>query len=244
MTLELWPRRVSAIGQFRVESPEAPALERDDEHHLRTVLRARSGEEVVVTDGRGSWSICEVRDARLVRVTDVHVDPVAPETVIYMAPLKGDRSEWAVAKATELGVSRIVPLLSQRLVVKFKGESRDKTLARWRRIGAETCGQCRRSHDVVVDDPLSVSDVPVDVAVAQFDGGADWSGVSAVAIGPEGGWAQEDWTTPRRRLSLGPTVLRAETATVAAATLMAFGSGDWGFTLEGASSVMMRGTDE
>lgn len=233
MTLELWPRRVAALGQFRVESPETPMLERDDEHHLRDVLRARSGEEIVVTDGRGRWSLCQVEDRGLSRITDVHLDPVALETVLYLAPLKGDRSEWAVAKATELGVSRIVPLLSQRIVVKFKGETRDKILARWRRIGAETCGQCRRSYDVLVENPVSLSDVPVNVAVADFDGDANWSGVLAVAIGPEGGWAPEDWDSPRRRLSLGPSVLRAETAAVVAASLMVFGSGDWGFTLGG-----------
>jgi 16S rRNA U1498 N3-methylase RsmE len=70
-----WPRRVAALGQFRVDDPQVPVLGRDDEHHLRTVLRARSGEEIVATDGRGSWSLCEVGDVGLHRVTPVHVDP-------------------------------------------------------------------------------------------------------------------------------------------------------------------------
>ena len=228
-----WPRRVAALGQFRVDDPERPQLGRDEEHHLRTVLRARSGEEVVVTDGRGAWSLCQVGDVALTRVTGVHVDPPAPATTLYLAPLKGDRSEWAVAKATELGVSRIVPLVSRRLVVRFKGETREKIVARWRRISAEAGGQCRRTYDVVVDDPVNVADVPVGVCVADFDGGGDWTGVRAVAIGPEGGWDPQEWGPGRTRLALGPTVLRAETAGVAAATLLAFGAGDWGFTLDG-----------
>ena len=244
MTQELWSRRVGALGQFRVLDPGAPMLERDDEHHLQNVLRARDGEEVVVTDGQGLWSLCEVQDRGLRRVTDVYRDPTPVETVVYLAPLKGDRSEWAVAKATELGVSRIVPLLSQHVVVKFKGETREKVLTRWRRISAEACAQCRRSHDVVVDEPVSVGDVPEHVAVTDFGGDANWSGVSAVAIGPEGGWAPEEWDPARRRLGLGPTVLRAETAAVVASTLLTFATGGWGFTLEGAPSVMMRGTDE
>lgn len=244
MTLELWPRRIAALGQFRVDNPEVPILERDDEHHLRKVLRARSGEEIVVTDGRGSWSICQVRDEAIDRVSDVHLDPVPPDTALYVVPLKGDHSERVVAKATELGVSRIVPLLSQHLAVKFKGEVRDKTLSRWRRIGAEACGQSRRTYDLVIDDPVPVSDVPVNVAVADFNGDADWTGVSSIAIGPEGGWADEEWGPAYRRLSLGPTVLRAETAAVVAASLMSFGSGDWGFTMGGSPSVMMRGTDD
>jgi 16S rRNA (uracil1498-N3)-methyltransferase len=227
-----WPRRVAALGQFRVDDPHGPVLSRDDEHHLRTVLRARSGEEIVTTDGRGAWSLCEIGDVGLHRVTPVHVDPPTTETVLYLSPLKGDRSEWAVAKATELGVSRIVPLVSQRLVVKFKGEVRDKIVARWRRIAAESSGQCRRTYDVVVDDPAHVGDVPADVAVADFDGDPDWRGVRAVAIGPEGGWAPDEWAADRRRLTLGPTVLRGETAGVVAASLLAFAAGGWGFTID------------
>jgi 16S rRNA (uracil1498-N3)-methyltransferase len=225
-----WPRRVAALAQFRVDDPHMPVLESDDEHHLRAVLRARSGEEIVVTNGEGAWSLCEVGDVGLHRVTSVEIDAPTPETTLYLAPLKGDRSEWVVAKATELGVSRVVPLVSERLVVKFKGDVREKIVARWRRIAAEANGQCRRTHFVAVDEPVHVRDVPVNVAVADFDGQASWDNVRAVAIGPEGGWAPGEWTE-RQTLSLGPTVLRAETAGVVAASLLAFGAGGWGFTL-------------
>lgn len=231
--LHEWPRRVAAIGQFSVEDPRHPVLGDDDDHHLRVVLRARSGEEIVVTNGRGSWSLCEVGELAIHRVSDVHLDPETPTTSLYLAPLKGDRSEWAVAKAVELGVHRIIPLVSRRLVVKFKGETADKIVSRWRRIATEASGQCRRTYDVVVGQPVRVSDVAVDVAVADFDGGADWTGVRGVAIGPEGGWDPDEWSHDRVRLSLGPTVLRAETAGVVAAGLVAFAAGGWGFTLRG-----------
>lgn len=229
MTHAEWPRRVAALAQFRVEDPNAPVLSDADEHHLRTVLRARAGEEIVVTNGEGSWSLCEVGDHALHRVTPVHVDARTPETILYLAPLKGDRSEWVIAKATELGVSRIVPLISERVIVKFKGEVREKIVARWRRIALEANGQCRRTYDVRVDEPVRVSDVPVTVAICDFDGDANWHGVRAVAVGPEGGWDHGEWGE-RPRLCLGPTVLRAETAGVVAASLLAFGAGDWGFT--------------
>ncbi len=233
MTYAEWPRRVAALGQFRVDDPQRPELSRDDEHHLRAVLRARRGEEIVVTDGRGSWSLCEVAEIGLTRVSPVELDPATAPTTLYLVPLKGDRSEWAVAKATELGVSRIVPLVSKRLVVKFNDDTQRKILARWRRIASEAVGQCRRTYDVIVDEPMNVSDVPVNVAVADFDGSGDWTGVTAVAIGPEGGWAADEWPLAHRRVSLGPTVLRAETAGVVAASLLAFGAGGWGFTLDG-----------
>jgi 16S rRNA (uracil1498-N3)-methyltransferase len=227
-----WPRRVGAVAQFRVDDPNQPILDGDDDHHLRTVLRARSGEEIVVTDGLGSWSLCEVGDHGLHRVTPVRLDPRAPDTTLYLAPLKGDRSEWTVVKATELGVSRIVPLMSERVVVKFRGEVRDKIVARWRRIAYEANGQSRRTYEVIVDEPVHVRDVPVNVAYTNFDGDGDWNDVRSVCVGPEGGWADDEWGE-HRRLSLGPTVLRAETAGVVAASLLAFGAGDWGFTLSG-----------
>jgi 16S rRNA (uracil1498-N3)-methyltransferase len=221
---------VAAIAQFRVGDPNQPTLSAADEHHLRTVLRAKSGEELVVTDGAGSWSLCEVGDHALHRVTPVHVDPPSPQTSLYLAPLKGDRSEWTVVKATELGVHRIVPLMSARVVVKFRGETRDKIVARWRRVANEANGQCRRTYDVIVDEPIHVRDVPVNVPFTHFDGDADWNGVHSVCVGPEGGWDDGE-SGEHPRLSLGPTVLRAETAGVVAAGLIAFGAGGWGFTL-------------
>ena len=228
-----WPRRVAALVQFRVADLSEPVLSRDDDHHLRRVLRAKEGEELVLTDGRGSWRLGAVAASGLDVVSDVVVDPAAPETTLYLAPLKGERGEWAVAKATEVGVSTIVPLVSQRLAHKFRGEARDKVLGRWRRIAEETCGQCRRTYDLVITEPVTPEGVPADAAIADFSGSGDWSGLRAVCVGPEGGWAPGEWDDSRRRVSLGPTVLRGETAAVVAAALLTFTSGSWGFTLGG-----------
>jgi 16S rRNA (uracil1498-N3)-methyltransferase len=226
-----WPRRVAALGQFHVEVLAAPVLGRDDEHHLRKVLRANEGEEIVVINGKGSWALCEVTSSAIRRVSDVQTDPPSPETTLYLTPLKGDRAEWAVAKATEVGISRIVPLVSERMTVKFKGDAREKILSRWRRIAEEASGQCRRTYDVVVDEPVKVKDVQALVAVADLGATGNWAGLRSVAIGPEGGWASDEWDVGRRRVGLGPTVLRAETAGIVAASLLAFQAGSWGFTL-------------
>ena len=224
-----WSRRVAALTQLRVDDPAMPVLSSDDEHHVRRVLRASVGEEVVVTDARGSWSICEIGERGLSRVTPVTRDPEPVPTTLYLAPLKGDRSEWAVAKATELGITSIVPLISERLAVKFRGEIRDKNVTRWQRIADEACGQCRRTYRLSIEDPVTPAEVPPTVAVADFNGSADWRGVRAVAVGPEGGWADGEWGA-QPRLSLGPSVLRAETAAVVSAALIAFSNGSWGFT--------------
>jgi 16S rRNA (uracil1498-N3)-methyltransferase len=228
-----WPRRVAAVGQFRVDNPGLPVLDEGSAHHLRKVLRARDGEEIVVTNGNGSWAFCAVDTAGLTRVSDVHHDPEPPPTALYLSPLKGDHGDWAVVKATEVGVRRIVPLISRRGVVKVKGESREKVLTRWRRLVAEAAGQCRRTYDVIIDDPVAVADVPADVAVCDLGASGDWRGLSSIAVGPEGGWAPDEWGETRRRVGLGPTVLRAETAGVLGAALLTFQAGGWGFTLNG-----------
>lgn len=226
-----WPRRVAALTQIRVADVDEPEISREDDHHLRRVLRARDGEEIVVCDGRGSWRMARVTATGLDVASDVERDERPALTTLYLAPLKGERGEWALAKATEVGVSRVVPLVSARLTQKFRGEARDKVLHRWRRIADETCAQCRRTYDLEITEPQSPADVPADVAVADFAGRADWRGVSAVAVGPEGGWAPGEWDDARRRVSLGPTVLRGETAAVVAAALVTFTNGSWGFTL-------------
>lgn len=230
MTYAEWPRRVAALTQLRVADVARPELARDDDHHLRRVLRAEDGEEIVVTNGAGSWSICEVGPVSINRLTPVYEDPAPVATTLYMAPLKGDRSELVVAKATELGITTIVPLLSARIAVKFKGDVRDKNLARWQRIADEACGQCRRTYDVTIAEPVAPSQVPLSVAVADFDGVPNWDGITAVAIGPEGGWDDGEWPSDQTKRSLGPTVLRAETASIVAASLLAFTNGSWGFT--------------
>ncbi len=213
-------RRVEAVGQFHVGDPSVPELSDDDAHHLWRVLRAREGDEVVVTNGHGAWAFATLTDGHLARSSDVVIDEEPAPAELYLSPLKGDRSEWAVVKATELGVTRIVPLLSERVVIKWKTATSDKFLARWRRVAREASGQCRRSHDVVVDEPVSVADVPLHVAVADFDGTDTLDGVRAIAIGPEGGWAPNEFDDRFTRVGLGTTVLRGDTAAVAAATLL------------------------
>ncbi len=220
-------RRVDALAQFRVSDVGAPQLSDADRHHLFKVLRARSGEEIVVTNGAGSWAFAKTQDFALQRVSDVMFDEPDDELTLYLAPLKGDRDEWAVAKATELGITTIVPLLSERVVVKWSGERRVKALARWRRIVAETSGQCRRTYDVNVSEPCAVGDVGADVAVADFSGTAELTSVRAIAVGPEGGWAHDEWGAEHARVGLGETVLRAETAAVAAVTLLVSGRSGW-----------------
>ena len=227
MSLVDFQRRVDALTQLRVASIDAPVLAKDDAHHLFTVLRAKRGEEVVLTDGAGAWRFATVGEGDLRDLSAVQRDPEPTPRILYLAPIKGDRGEWAIAKATELGVTTVVPLLARRVAFKFKGEVRDKLLTRWRRLALEAAGQCRRTYDLVVTDPVEVRDVPVNVAVAIPGATGSLDDVDAIAIGPEGGWELDEWSSANPMIGLGETILRTETAVVAASVLLASRGSGW-----------------
>jgi 16S rRNA (uracil1498-N3)-methyltransferase len=147
--------------------------------------------------------------------------------MVYLAPIRGDRGEWAIAKLTELGITTVVPLLCEHLALKFSGDAREKLLSRWRKIAAEASGQCRRSYDLVVADPVAVANVPLTVAVATPGASGTLASTSAIAIGPEGGWSDSEWPADQPRIGLGSTVLRTETAALVAGTLLKFGVAQW-----------------
>ena len=230
MSLVEFERRVNALTQMHVADVSSPVLDKDDRHHLFKVLRANPDEEIVVTDGRGSWAFATVGDGDVVRTSDVVIDPEPVPTELYIVPLKGDKSELAVSKLVELGVTTIRPLISENMQVKFKGEHRDKILERWHRIAREAAGQCRRTYDITITDPVKIADVPADVAVAEPGTTGSLRGIRAIAIGPEGGWAQDEWSEKQLRIGLGTTVLRGETAAIVAATLLVLRGEGWAVT--------------
>ncbi len=230
MSLKDFERRVDALTQMRVADVATPVLSKDDAHHLFKVLRADAGEEIVVTDGQGKWAFAAVGDKVITRTSEVEEDPEPYPTELFLVPLKGDKSELAVSKLVELGVTSITPVISAQMSVKFKGEHRDKVLDRWRRIAEESSGQCRRTYDIVINDPVNVSDVPLDVAVAEPGTTGSLRGVRAIAIGPEGGWATDEWPQNQARIGLGNTVLRGETAAIVAATLLVLRGEGWAVT--------------
>ena len=225
--------------------------------HLVRVLRAEAGMEAdVVARGRvfhaevvsvraggsssGSMAGSEVRFNLL---SEVESEPSLPITVV-MAVYKFDRMEWAIEKATELGVAAIAPVIARRSE-KHLAQSSMKRVERWRRIAHEAAQQSRRSDVPVIHDPVSLADYvkaassATRIVLAEQErttslraaleeavsaAGAEMPAL-VFAIGPEGGWAPEEealfdangW----RAVSLGPRILRAETAAIAALSVAA-----------------------
>jgi 16S rRNA (uracil1498-N3)-methyltransferase len=218
------------------------SLEGQQAAHLARVLRAEPGAQYDIVAGGHVWhavvaSVAE-DEVRFDLVSELEADPALPITLL-LSIYKFDRMEWAIEKATELGVQRIVPMISRR-TEKHLALAAQKRVERWRRIAREAAQQSRRSDIPVVDDALLLkSALPefkdvVRLVLAEQERmttlrqaiADDLSGSEiAIAIGPEGGWAAEEaalFEAERwRAVSLGPRILRAETAAITAMSVVA-----------------------
>ncbi|HXR53865.1 MAG TPA: RsmE family RNA methyltransferase [Acidimicrobiales bacterium] len=223
------PPRVAA--QVFVSDPTAPDVAAEDRHHLIRVLRLAPGELVIAADGSGSLTLCRFTGSGpLLEPTGPvtrHTRP-PPAITIGFAPVKGDRPEWVVQKLTELGVDRIVPLVTERSLVVWSGSRADRALERLRKVARQAAAQSRRSWLPEVAEPLALSEFARqvcaaggEVALADRDGQPPSLERPVLAIGPEGGWSEAERELGLARVALGDAVLRAETAAVAAGTLLA-----------------------
>jgi 16S rRNA (uracil1498-N3)-methyltransferase len=229
--------RAAASAQVFVDDPAAPVLDDDGAHHLGRVLRLRAGEEVIASDGRGRWARATwhegaalelVRDASGVGGdgTVQSEPPAVPALTVAFAPVKGERPEWVVQKLTELGIDRIVPLVSERSVVRWSGARGKTTVEKLRRVALEAAAQCRRVWlpeitDIVRFDELAGLGGDGEVVLAQLSGDRPSVRQHVVAVGPEGGWSTNELASGLPTVGFGLSVLRAETAAVTAGALLA-----------------------
>jgi 16S rRNA (uracil1498-N3)-methyltransferase len=215
--------------------------------HMARVLRAQQGMEADVVAG-GHVFHAEVAavapsEIRFNLIAELQADPALPVTLV-VAVYKFDRMEWAIEKATELGVAAVAPVIARR-TEKHLALAAEKRAERWRRIAREAAQQSRRSDVPLIHDPAALATrvravspatrivlaeqertttlrnaLEEAVAAAQSE-----MPMLEIAIGPEGGWAPEEealfdangW----RAASLGPRILRAETAAIAALAVVA-----------------------
>ena len=223
-----------------VELPPAVA------HQVGRVLRLRPGDRVILLDGGGREAEVALttfgRDAVRGEVLACLVVPPPPGPVVtlYQAVLKGERFAWVLQKATELGVAAVVPVVTERTIVPWAEAAEVTRQARWARIVREAAEQCRRATLPTLHPPLrwpdacrrmidsgaavllpwEESDAPLGPALAA----ARAAPAVAVAIGPEGGFAPAEialaQAAGRDPVSLGPRILRAETAALAVCALL------------------------
>ena len=211
-----------SVAHVFVDQLDSPTLGDDDQHHLGRVLRLRDGESVTASNGRGQWRACVWRSGALEVAGEVVASaPPSVRCAVAFTPVKGDRNEWAVQKLTEIGIDEVIILApTQHSVVRWSDA--DKQLRKLRVVAREAAMQSRRVwlpnivglaalHEVCAGDGAAVADP---------DGVALHAGVSLVVVGPEGGFAEDELPAGVPRVQLGDTILRAETATLVAATLL------------------------
>ncbi len=233
------PVLTAAAAMVFVEDLASPAVTAGDARHLLDVLRLRPGEPVVASDGAGRWVPCRLApglragrpardpDAASILVVDGPVTecaPPRPAITVGFAPTKGDRPEWVTQKLTELGVDRIVPIRAARSVVRWEGERGARAVERLRRVAREAAAQSRRpwlpevAGVTALDALASLTGAPT--CLAHPGGRPPSLAPPVLVVGPEGGWDPAELDRFGPGVGLGPTVLRAETAAVAAGTLL------------------------
>ncbi|HVT27878.1 MAG TPA: RsmE family RNA methyltransferase [Lacipirellulaceae bacterium] len=242
--------------RFYISQPitgERVTLDGPEAHHLLHVMRAVSGDRVTLFDNSGSEFEAVVEkpcrsDAELRIIERRDTDRELPfQLVVGVALPKGDRQKWLVEKLTELGATTLVPLVTERSVAQPSGNA----LQRLRRAVVEAAKQCGRNRLMNIAEPLSWNDWIQSAIckpkseiggarrlVAHFDSQplsqTEWSQriPTHVAIGPEGGFTDAERAAIRalpqaRPVALGPRILRADTAALAAIALWMAAAGDW-----------------
>lgn len=220
-------------------------LAADEARHLREVLRLKPGDGVSVFDGEGKEFRARVVQARRESAElelDEEIEPARPESplrlTLAVALLKGEKFDLVVQKTTELGVTKIVPLITRYADIKLRDESdAGKRIARWQRIALEAAKQSGRAVVPEVTLPDSLGSVLQDSCLlfSERDGhslnevAAPGEAITAI-IGSEGGWSDEELDQARAAgatiVTLGGRILRAETAAITAAVLMQHRFGD------------------
>ncbi len=223
---------LSAHSQITIDGAGAQYLSR--------VLRTRVGHQVVLFDGSGREFCAQIiavgRRAITARL-DEGIEPATESpihTTLGLCLSKGDRFEWAVQKATELGVSEIQPLLSERVDFAIPADRIGKRIAHWQQIAVSACEQSGRVKVPRLQTPKPALEWVSMIAADEkwvLDGAADHTSLPdsqpqtiAVLVGPEGGLTDSEVSAAQgsrfRALRLGPRILRTETAPVVALTLI------------------------
>jgi 16S rRNA (uracil1498-N3)-methyltransferase len=216
--------------------------------HLSRVLRLKQGNELTLFDGSGGEYRGRIEavaaDKVIVQVLDF--DPVERESPLQVTLLqgisRGERMDWTIQKATELGVTRIIPVSSARSMVKLRGERARRRHEHWQGVAISACEQCGRNRVPEISSACSleqacelVSQLPLKIALATHadaDAGclpADCTAL-CLAVGPEGGLDPSEQAALEQHgfkpLRLGPRIMRTETAGVAALSVLQARWGD------------------
>ena len=230
------------------EVGETAVIEGADARHVGGALRMTAGESLTLCDGCGTDYACTITVVEKERVT-LSVDAATPSSseptlavTLYMGLPKGDKMEFIIQKAVELGVTAIVPVATARCIVKLDGKDAAKKQARWQKIAAEAAGQSGRGIIPTVETPISwktaLARFETTKTLLCYEGGGQPIGqlvtpadkAVSLVVGPEGGFAPAEveavTAVGGQIATLGPRILRCETAPLAAIAVLMEKSGN------------------
>ena len=240
------------MPRFFVNGPlavgETTVIDSADARHIAGALRMAVGESLTLCDGNGTDYAATItaigKDAVTVSVDNAAPNATEPSLAVtlYMGMPKGDKLEFVIQKAVELGVTKVVPVVTARSIVRVSGKDAEKKQVRLQRIAAEAAGQCGRGIIPTVYAPIdfktALARLKEERVLLCYEGGGapigtlvtpDDTAVSLV-IGPEGGFAPEEVeaikTLGGQIATLGPRILRCETAPLAALAVLMEKSGN------------------
>jgi 16S rRNA (uracil1498-N3)-methyltransferase len=236
---------------------ETVVISGDDAHHIVRVLRLKEGDSLKLSDGKNTEIIVIIEDvdyknlkikARVIEKNKM--EGVCPAITLFQGVPKGDRFDLIIQKNTEIGVSRFVPVITQRTVVELSGDKPGRRRERWQKIAREAAKQCLRLDIPEVSTPVdfekSLEEIKFhQLAVVPWEEEKSASfrellqnlskkNISKIAvfIGPEGGFSQEEIEKAKMAgaftVSLGPRILRTETAGIVVCSIIMYALGDLG----------------
>ncbi len=226
----------------------------EDVNHIKNVLRAAQGDKLILSDGSGSEYSASIETfekdritASIVEVMDNLTEPPI-DVVLFQGIPKSDKMDSIIQKSVELGVRRIFPVITERTVVRFdNAKDMENKTARWRRISLEAAKQCNRGMVPIVERPLKLekafeASAEFALRLIPYENEKETSlkqylrqpvnGGICFFIGPEGGFSENEIQSARSKgivpVTLGPRILRTETAGPAVLSILLYELGDIG----------------
>jgi 16S rRNA (uracil1498-N3)-methyltransferase len=234
------PRFFIESSQTLPQAGDCMSIDGENGRHISKSLRMKPGEKITVCDGRGNDCDCTISDisgelvtTQVNKVCKSQSEPSVFVTLYQCLP-KSDKMELIIQKLTELGISRIVPVNSEFCIAKISGKE-DKKLARWQKIALEAAKQSGRGIVPKIESPINFSQAVKNAPgekIMLYEGGGeplrnlvhDTDKEISFFVGPEGGFSVNELELAKvnhvKIATLGPRILRTETAPIAAVTVI------------------------
>ncbi len=235
------------LGMIETKSVgDVVQISADERHHIQFVLRLRSKDQVNFLDGKGNCYRVELQDAGKQLTGKIldrsYIAPKRPKITLFQGLPKSNKMEQIVRQTTEIGIDNIVPMICQRSAPKYDHKSVVKKVNRWQKISEQSAKQSRRRHFVTIELPVSslnclTEGANFDLAILLYESELEQSIKSilkrnkspqtvSLFVGPEGGFTIKEVETATTNgiltASLGPNILRTETAPIVGVSLLTY----------------------